>query len=277
MTEWCVWSQNPLIQKTARGDWDRAERLLYGVMSDATQSVHEPPAAFRIGILDNDACALDCIARLVSSTPIHGRIVDVWSTTSPAVAILECQSGSRHTDVLLIDMALDGVTGPQIATEIHRRAPGIALIGLTSYRLETYRQAAADAGIVTLLDKANLTETLAPALREAAHHAESPRQSSSTASLPSDSPSASSSDLSSAVPDPDTPALSDIERNIIALSMEFLSTKQIGARMGITANTVSSHRRNIKRKLHVGTWLEALEYCRRNHLLSPDAGERDVL
>lgn len=119
------------MQKTARGDWDRAERLLYGVMSDATQSVHEPPAAFRIVILDNDACALDCIARLVSSTPIHGRIVDVWSTTSPAVAILECQSGSRHTDVLLIDMALDGVTGPQIAAEIHRRAPGIVLIGLT--------------------------------------------------------------------------------------------------------------------------------------------------
>lgn len=23
MTEWCVWSQNPLIQKTARGDWGR--------------------------------------------------------------------------------------------------------------------------------------------------------------------------------------------------------------------------------------------------------------
>ena len=131
MTEWCVWSQNPLIQKTARGDWSGAERLVYGVMSDATQSAHEPPATFRIGILDNDACALDCIARLATSTHIHGRIVDVWSTTSPAVAILECQSGSRHTDVLLIDMALDGVTGPQIAAEIHRRAPGIVLIGLT--------------------------------------------------------------------------------------------------------------------------------------------------
>ena len=131
MTEWCVWSQNPLIQKTARGDWSGTERLVYGVMSDATQSAHEPPATFRIGILDNDACALDCIARLATSTHIHGRIVDVWSTTSPAVAILECQSGSRHTDVLLIDMALDGVTGPQIAAEIHRRAPGIVLIGLT--------------------------------------------------------------------------------------------------------------------------------------------------
>lgn len=44
---------------------------------------------------------------------------------------MECQSVSHHTDVLLIDMALDGVTGPQIATEIHRRAPGIVLIGLT--------------------------------------------------------------------------------------------------------------------------------------------------
>lgn len=131
MTEWCVWSQNPLIQKTARGDWDGAERLVYGVMSDATQSAHEPPATFRIGILDNDACALDRIARLAASTHIHGRIVDVWSTTSPAVAILECQSGSHHTDALLIDMALDGVTGPQIAAEIHRRAPGIVLIGLT--------------------------------------------------------------------------------------------------------------------------------------------------
>lgn len=27
MTEWCVWSQNPLIQKTARGDWGAPSAL----------------------------------------------------------------------------------------------------------------------------------------------------------------------------------------------------------------------------------------------------------
>ena len=27
MTEWCVWSQNPLIQKTARGDWGATSAL----------------------------------------------------------------------------------------------------------------------------------------------------------------------------------------------------------------------------------------------------------
>lgn len=228
--------------------------------SDATATpIAVRPATVRIGVLDNDALALDCIRRMLESQSrgvTYG--VSIWTSTSPAYAIQECRNG-KATDVLLIDMALNGVTGPQVASEILKRSPGTVIIGMTSYALEAYRNEAMHAGITVLLDKAAFGQRLLGTIErilEAHHkamqtHREASRNGRTDAGERADGTQR---------------PLSPIERDIVALSLGAMTTRQIGTRLGITANTVSSHRRNIKRKLGVGTWLEALDRCRALHI-----------
>lgn len=226
-----------------------------GADTTSTTAAAVTDSPLRIGILDNDALALDSIARMLESQSRRlRRRVTIWSTTSPAYAIQECRmtgNGQDKTDIMLIDMALNGVTGPQIASLILSRSPHTVIIGMTSYNLDTYRQAAAHAGIVTLLDKATFGQGLLDTIEKIADEQQTAAETSPTVNAHGN----------------DTKPLSDIERSIVALSLGALSSKQIGARMGITADTVSSHRRNIKRKLGVDTWLEAMDYCRSMHIV----------
>ena len=100
----------------------------------------------RIGVLDNDSCALEYIvAMLKQSTGSESNIADVWAYTKPAQAVQECRFG-QHTDILIVDMALNGLTGAQVAAEIRRISPDTGIIGITSYTPEVYEQALADAG-----------------------------------------------------------------------------------------------------------------------------------
>ena len=99
----------------------------------------------RIGVLDNDSCALEYIvAMLKQSTGSESNIADVWAYTKPAQAVQECRFG-QHTDILIVDMALNGLTGAQVAAEIRRISPDTGIIGITSYPPEVNEQALAAA------------------------------------------------------------------------------------------------------------------------------------
>ncbi|WP_034530427.1 LuxR C-terminal-related transcriptional regulator [Bifidobacterium stellenboschense] len=209
----------------------------------------------RIGVLDNDACALECIVRMVRSC-VRGfhRPVDVWSTTFPTEALMLCADATRPTDILLVDMALNGVTGPQLAPEILKRSPSTRLIGLTSYDPQTYAESARQAGIAPLLDKATLARTLAPAIAQAARRRDDVTDAADIA------PRAAGTAV------PDSGVLTPQETRIVALSLGSLNAKQIAAKLNISVDTVFSHRRNIRRKLGVETWYEALDRCRALHI-----------
>lgn len=211
----------------------------------------------RIGVLDNDACALECIVRMVRSCARgFRRPVDVWSTTFPTEALMLCADATRPTNILLVDMALNGVTGPQLAPEILRRSPSTRLIGLTSYDPQTYAESARQAGIAPLLDKATLARTLAPAIAQAARRRDGTDGGGVAA--------ADAADMAAAVPD--SGVLTPQETRIVALSLGSLNAKQIAAKLNISVDTVFSHRRNIRRKLGVETWYEALDRCRALHI-----------
>lgn len=215
----------------------------------------------RIGVLDNDACALECIVRMVRSCARgFRRPVDVWSTTFPTEALMLCADVTRPTDILLVDMALNGVTGPQLAPEILKRSPSTRLIGLTSYDPQTYAESARQAGIAPLLDKATLARTLAPAIAQATWRRDG-----------TDGGGVAAADAAGIAPRaaamPDSGVLTPQETRIVALSLGALNAKQIAARLNISVDTVFSHRRNIRRKLGVETWYEALDRCRALHIV----------
>lgn len=208
----------------------------------------------RIGVLDNDRCALDCLTGMLRAfAQTVDRPIDIWSTVFPTEALQICADSSHPTDILLIDMALNGVTGPQLAPMVLETSPHTHLIGITSYDVSTYRAGARKAGIPMLLDKAELSHALAPAIIAAAQR-------------PVDADSAAPT-VTTPVKSTDGKPLSVRETQIVAMSIGSLNNKQIGARLGISPDTISSHRRNIKRKLNVTTWYEALDKCRELHIV----------
>ena len=202
----------------------------------------------RIGVLDNDSCALEYIvAMLKQSTGSENNIADIWAYTKPAQAVQECRFG-QHTDILIVDMALNGLTGAQVAAEIRRISPDTGIIGITSYTPEVYEQALADAGAQALadagaqalLDKSTLRSTLIDAIAAVAEGKHYPEDSA----FPDVSESTETTH-SAAI------HLTSAEQRIITLSMGHRTSRQIADELGISIATVFSHRRNIKRKFGV--------------------------
>ena len=205
----------------------------------------EKLSGLRIGVLDNDVFALDAVARIIRAASRNEA--EVWATAFPTEAMQRCMNSTEPTQVLFIDMALRGMTGPQIAARIHAQDPRIRLVGMTSYDPDAYRKAAAAAGVLTVVDKATLKDAVPMVLAGIVSMREETftAQDSSVTRKP----------------------LTATEQRVVALTFGGLSTKQIGSAMHISVDTVSSHRRNIKGKLCVDTWLEALDVCRELHIV----------
>ncbi|MCI1241639.1 MAG: response regulator transcription factor [Bifidobacterium subtile] len=215
----------------------------------------------RIGVLDNDCCALECIVAMIAHLNNRaGRRLEVWSSDNPAKAMQHCRFGTHPTDVMFIDMALNGLTGAQVAMEIRKHAPGIAIIGITSYAPELYAEDMRAAGAQALLDKSTLKHSLAEALDAVSQGLPYPADSgfpsirNAYATLALDESSAASVHLTAT------------EQQIITLSLSHMSTKEIATELSISADTVFSHRRNIKKKFHASTWYDAVDRCRELHI-----------
>ena len=198
----------------------------------------------RIGVLDNDSCALEYIvAMLKQSTGSENNIADIWAYTKPAQAVQECRFG-QHTDILIVDMALNGLTGAQVAAEIRKISPDTGIIGITSYTPEA------------LLDKSTLRSTLIDAIAAVAEGKHYPEDSA----FPDVSESTETTH-SAAI------HLTSAEQRIITLSMGHRTSRQIADELGISIATVFSHRRNIKRKFGVKEWHEVIAQCHALHVL----------
>lgn len=74
--------------------------------------------AIRIGVLDNDPFALDAMCAMISAVSKDFRVM--WSTGSPAVAIEHCHNPHTRPEVLVLDMALGGITGADVCRRIRR-------------------------------------------------------------------------------------------------------------------------------------------------------------
>lgn len=229
--------------------YSEAMRYTASMMPRGNMTVHN----VRIGVLDNDACAMQYITLMLNQlNHRNGLELSLWSTTFPTRAIQECQSGNSPTNILLLDMALNGVTGPQVARILHQVSPETAIIGMTSYEPELYRTEAAQAGIPTILDKTTLSEQLPSAIIDVLR---TPHPTFRPAAAPTGrEPTA-------------MPRLTSAEQRILTLSASGLNAKQIATRLGISADTVFSHRRNIKAKFQASEWHDVITACRNAHII----------
>ena len=119
--------------------------------------------AIRIGVLDNDPFALDAMCAMISAVSKDFRVM--WSTGSPAVAIEHCHNPHTRPEVLVLDMALGGITGADVCRRIRRRTGGTGIVCVTSYSVDVYQREAIASGaqgsnILYLVVHCKKTDTL---------------------------------------------------------------------------------------------------------------------
>lgn len=206
--------------------------------------------ATTIGIVDNDYIVTEYMKELIAKLSVTWMLpVNIWTSNNPSNAIQHCCFEQQKTDVLFLDMALSNLSGPQICKSIRTMNSHTTIIGMTSYNLDIYRDALRESGAQMLIDKANIQTTVSQVMQ---------CLRKGTPLLKDDGFPDASNPLTSTWAQEDAPTFTSVERFVLDKSLGGLSCKQIARELHITLNTVYSHRRNIKNKLHAFTWQEAI-------------------
>ena len=200
-----------------------------------------------IGVLDNDSLALNAIA--VMTSRLSPRFHIIWSTTSPAMALQRCMTHGARPDVLVVDMALGGITGADIC-----------------YDLDPYRQDAVEAGAQCLIAKDDIVKELPQAIRCAAQGEPVPGTGFPTAREANRKLNEGHA-TEGRLPENDKPSLSSRERDVLRLYAHGSSTDEIAALLNVSKGSAFTYVNRSCRKLHAADRKEALAICARYDLL----------
>jgi DNA-binding NarL/FixJ family response regulator len=184
------------------------------------------------------------------------RVVSEAADSVTAVALAE----REHPDIVLLDIEIPGGTATSTVSEIRSRSPGSDVIILSMHEGPQLVQALLTAGIRGYLLKSVHWQELVVAIR--AVRADRRRVVLGV----------SSASLGYAWQGPSASALSDREREVLALVAEALSNGQIASRLSLTEATVKRHLRNIFVKLGAVSRIDAVNKAAELGLLAARAG-----
>ena len=212
----------------------------------------------RIGVLDNDNLSVEYMKALLGRLNRRDEVsLDVWGSSDVATAIHRCCFDAHRTDVLFLDMALSGMDGVGVCRSIREMRSRCAVVGMTSYHMDTYCKPLRDAGGQALLDKKRLVEELPEVLAVVSRGSCYPVDGDFLTVAQS---LASGSDCRQVRP------LSESEKRVIAMTLGGMPATRIACELGIAESTVFSYHRNIKDKMGKRTWSDVLDEFRSLHL-----------
>lgn len=157
-------------------------------------------------------------------------------------------------DVALIDIKMPRMDGAQAIAELHARYPSVRPVVLTGYTELEYAHAALAAGAAGYLLKDTSPDQVEQAIRQAAH-----------GGVYLD-PSVAGGLTSRMFTGTGLAALTEQERNVLALVAQGLSNREIGARLHISERTVRSHMTGVLAKLGLSSRTQAALYAVREGL-----------
>ena len=174
----------------------------------------------------------------------------VGTASSGEEALRLC--GELQPDVILMDMVMPGLDGPDVTQAIRQQYPQVQILALTSFFEEDLVRRAM--GSAAFLNEA--IDQLAEGIRAA--HAGQPTLAVEAMQALVHSVQAQSSVGQD---------LSGREREVLALLAEGLSNAEIAERLVISVPTVKSHVRNIFAKLGVASRAEAASLAVKHNLI----------
>jgi len=166
--------------------------------------------------------------------------------------------------VVLMDINMPGISGNEAAKRIMEELPKTKVLALTMYDQERYVRGMLEAGAVGYLLKNCAFEELIEAI-EAAVRGKSHLSTEVAGAV-----------IKMAVQNGDSSAgpgagvLTPREREVACLVACGFTSKDIGLSLGISENTVESHRRRIMNKLDISSVAELTKYAIRQGLISLD-------
>ncbi|MBI2869207.1 MAG: response regulator transcription factor [Chloroflexi bacterium] len=153
-------------------------------------------------------------------------------------------------DVLILDIAMPGISGIEAARQIKESCPETAILMITAYDYESYILAALRAGAAGYLLKDTPLRDVINAIRMV-HSGESVFALKATSKLLYHLAPQSGKERRA-------PELQSRELEILRLAAKGISNREISKKLVISERTVQTHLVNIFRKLRVGSRTEAV-------------------
>jgi len=203
----------------------------------------------RVAVVDDHTIVRNGLVSLLGA---HADLEIVGAVGDGEAAVALCVE--KRPDVVLMDLSMPGVGGIEATRRIVEEAPGVQVVVLTSFMDRERIVDALSAGAIGYLLKDAEPEELIRGIHTAAR-GESPLD-----------PRAARTMLGAQrTPDP-LDALTEREREVLALVADGLPNKQIGRRLEISEKTVKAHLTSIFRTIGVTDRMQAGLWARRHGL-----------
>lgn len=217
----------------------------------------ESPALIRVLLADDHALVRAGIRSLLSGMA-HVQVVGEAASGEEALALAE----REQPDVVLMDIAMKGITGLEAAARMKERFPAVRVVILSMHSGEEYVLQALRAGAAGYLLKDAATGELELALR-------SVMRGESWLS-PAVSRQVVEGYVQRVGGEPAAEVLTARQREVLSLIAAGKSTKEAAYALNLSVKTVETHRAQIMERLGIRDVPGLVRYALRTGLVPPD-------
>jgi DNA-binding NarL/FixJ family response regulator len=186
---------------------------------------------------------------------LEARVVDTTGDGLEAISLLE----EHEPDLLVLDLGLPGLNGLDILRRIRSLDLATKVVVLSMHGEDSYVTEAFQLGAKGYVLKGSPLSELTDAIRAAMTGEKYVSSDLSEDLITADSTGSTVEDRYQ--------TLTDREREVLQLTAEGNTSREIGERLGISHRTVEKHRENIQAKLELRNTVEMAAYAHQRGLL----------
>lgn len=201
----------------------------------------------RVMIADDHAVVREGLKRIVAGT--SDLAVAGEAASGPE---LLAEVAARPCDVVLMDLAMPGLSGLEALHELRRRHPKLPILILSMYPADQYAVRTLKAGAAGYLNKGSAPEELISAIRKVA---------AGRRYLSEDVAQCLAAHVDNEVDKPAHERLSDREFQVLCLVAGGRSVTEIAAELGLSVKTVSTFRARVLEKLGLRATADLVRYA----------------
>ena len=201
----------------------------------------------RVAVADDHPVVLAGIKALLQGAP---EIVLLGDATTGKAAIELIQR--TMPDIAIIDISLPDISGLEIARCIAETCPAVKLLALTVHEDRAYVQLLLQAGVRGYILKRSAAEDLVRAIRAVAAGGVFLDPEVAGKALAETSRNGSAS--------PDKELLSQREGEVLKMTAQGFSNKEIAARLDVSIKTVETYKARASEKLNLRTRVDIVRY-----------------